>query len=117
MEIGADEPAIQLYSIPSICPNTVFFSPPIQVEKSGTSIHLKFQCALAIGGAIFFCPLQLLFDPPIPSPTLRICYPRSRVSIYADYPRKRSHQRFGARTAGIWFGWKSHFSQPLCYVP
>ncbi|GBM35885.1 hypothetical protein AVEN_125873-1 [Araneus ventricosus] len=40
-------PAIHLYSISSIWPKTVFF-PPIQVEKSGTSIHLKFQSALAV---------------------------------------------------------------------
>ncbi|GBL86510.1 hypothetical protein AVEN_194775-1 [Araneus ventricosus] len=42
------KPAFHLYSIPSICTNTVFF-PPIQVEKLGTSIHLKFQSALAVG--------------------------------------------------------------------
>ncbi|GBM74369.1 hypothetical protein AVEN_78647-1 [Araneus ventricosus] len=44
-----------LYSIPSICPNTVFF-PPIQVEKSGTSIHLKFQSALAVEESDLLCP-------------------------------------------------------------
>ncbi|GBN63016.1 hypothetical protein AVEN_173754-1 [Araneus ventricosus] len=42
------KPAIHLYSISSIWPKTGFF-PPIQVEKSGTSIHLKFQSAQAVG--------------------------------------------------------------------
>ncbi|GBN04562.1 hypothetical protein AVEN_248850-1, partial [Araneus ventricosus] len=66
------KPAIHLYSIPSICPNTVLFL-PIQVEKSSTSIHLKFQSALAVGESdllpplqvLFDLPLQLLFDPPL----------------------------------------------------
>ncbi|GBN69396.1 hypothetical protein AVEN_187267-1 [Araneus ventricosus] len=33
-----------------------FFIPPIQVEKSGTSIHLKFQNALAVGKSDLLSP-------------------------------------------------------------
>ncbi|GBM02314.1 hypothetical protein AVEN_138440-1 [Araneus ventricosus] len=42
------KPAIHMYSISSIWTKTGFF-PTIQVEKSGTSIHRKFQSALAVG--------------------------------------------------------------------
>ncbi|GBM74800.1 hypothetical protein AVEN_38727-1 [Araneus ventricosus] len=56
-------PAIHLYSIPSICPNTVFFHP--LKSKNQQVIHLKLQSALSIGESDLLSPLQLLFNPPI----------------------------------------------------
>ncbi|GBM17366.1 hypothetical protein AVEN_13243-1 [Araneus ventricosus] len=65
------KPAIHLYSIPSICPNTVFF-PPIQVEKSGTSFHVKFRSALAVGESHLLSPFIADLRSHYSSPTQRI---------------------------------------------
>ncbi|GBO34432.1 hypothetical protein AVEN_171975-1 [Araneus ventricosus] len=50
------KPSIHRHSFPLICPNTDFFLPPIQVQKSDTSIHLKFQSALLVGDSDLFPP-------------------------------------------------------------
>ncbi|GBM54577.1 hypothetical protein AVEN_157078-1 [Araneus ventricosus] len=56
-----------MYSIPSICPNTVFF-PSIEVEKSGRSIHLKFQSALAVGESDLLYSSAAALHSPYSSP-------------------------------------------------
>ncbi|GBN41771.1 hypothetical protein AVEN_237511-1 [Araneus ventricosus] len=59
------KPSIHRHSIPSICRNTHFFLPPIQVQKSDTSIHLKFQSALQSLGLVksIEVPITLAKDP------------------------------------------------------
>ncbi|GBN00671.1 hypothetical protein AVEN_201172-1 [Araneus ventricosus] len=111
------KPAIHLYSTSSIWTKAVI-CPPIQVEKSGTSIHLKSQIALAVGESDLLPPSTADLRSPysfLHSADFRFA---TLVAVC------RSIQSFDvltkkicARTAGVWFGWKSDFSQPLCYVP
>ncbi|GBN72556.1 hypothetical protein AVEN_194074-1 [Araneus ventricosus] len=49
-----------------------FFLHPFESEKSGTSVHLKFQHSLAVGESDLLSPSTAALRSPIPSSTPRI---------------------------------------------
>ncbi|GBM43122.1 hypothetical protein AVEN_222177-1 [Araneus ventricosus] len=75
------------------------FFPLTQVEKSGTSIHLKFQSVLAVAESVLLSPSTAALRSPYSFPqsadfrfaTLVAGSRSSQIVSRADYPRKRSH--------------------------
>ncbi|GBM62537.1 hypothetical protein AVEN_157730-1 [Araneus ventricosus] len=86
-----------------------WFSSPIQVEKSGVHSSEFPKCAGSSGDLL--SPLQLLFSPnySFPTPAWWLL-PSIDLFKSIEAPTTLAKEvlpRFGARTAGIWFGWKS----------
>ncbi|GBO20291.1 hypothetical protein AVEN_86361-1 [Araneus ventricosus] len=76
------KPAIHLYSLPFICPNTVFSTHSSRKVRHFHSSEVP-KCAGSMGERSSLSVYSCSSIPHIPFPlrVFQICYPRSRLSI------------------------------------